>query len=275
VLLGDVIRVFAGFRDAEGTSRIGYVDVRADDPGKIIAVSSEPVLDVGRAGMFDDSGVILGDVVLAGDEWRMYYVGFQRVLRAKFLAFSGLAVSRDHCCTFVRLSETPVLDRAEEGGFIRAIHSVRPEDGVWKAWYASGNGWEEIGGSYYPRYEIRYLESADGISFGDKGELCLAPHGDEYRIGRPRVERQAGKWRMLFTYGTRAGAYVPGYAESDDGHRWRRDDRLAGLVPSASGWDSRALCYPATLQVGDRTYAFYNGNDMGHEGFGYAELTTD
>ncbi len=28
---GDTIRVYAGFRDADGVSRIGYVDVRADD----------------------------------------------------------------------------------------------------------------------------------------------------------------------------------------------------------------------------------------------------
>ena len=93
VLIGDVIRVYCGFRDTEGRSRIGYVDVRADDPSKVVAVSREPALDIGAAGCFDDNGVILGDVVADGDRLRMYYVGFQIVARVKFLAFTGLATS--------------------------------------------------------------------------------------------------------------------------------------------------------------------------------------
>ncbi|NMW24594.1 hypothetical protein HFP05_09510, partial [Rhodanobacter denitrificans] len=36
----ELIRVYAGFRDADGVSRIGYVDVRADDPAAIVRVSA-------------------------------------------------------------------------------------------------------------------------------------------------------------------------------------------------------------------------------------------
>ena len=32
------------------------------------------------------------------------------------------------------------------------------------------------------------------------------------------------------------------------------------------------LCYPALVNYGDRVYMFYNGNDYGKTGFGYAEL---
>ena len=79
----ELIRVYAGFRDADGVSRIGYVDVRADDPATIVRVSAEPVLDIGRAGCFDDNGMILGDLVDAPGGLHMFYVGFQRVARAK------------------------------------------------------------------------------------------------------------------------------------------------------------------------------------------------
>ena len=44
----DLLRVYAGFRDDDGVSRIGYVDVLADDPASIVRVSARPVLDVGR-----------------------------------------------------------------------------------------------------------------------------------------------------------------------------------------------------------------------------------
>src|ERR1700677_3663102 len=86
VLLGGRIRVFLGMRDSHGVSRIGFVDVDAENPSQVRDVSARPSLDVGAPGAFDDNGVILGDVVWDGDTWRMYYVGFQLVAGVKFLA---------------------------------------------------------------------------------------------------------------------------------------------------------------------------------------------
>jgi hypothetical protein len=161
----DVIRVFAGFRDAEGVSRIGYVDVEAENPSLVRKVSSRPVLDVGTPGAFDDNGVILGDVLRAGETLRMYYVGFQKVQQVKFLAFSGLAISTDGGESFQRSSPVPVMDRDVDSLFIRAIHTVLFDNGLWKVWYASGSGWLYVGGTPYPRYNIRYTESEDGVNF--------------------------------------------------------------------------------------------------------------
>lgn len=266
----DVIRVYAGFRDVEGVSRIGYVDVAAENPSVVRKVSARPVLDVGVPGAFDDNGVILGDVVRDGESLRMYYVGFQRVQQVKFLAFSGLAVSRDNGETFVRASSAPVMDRDAGALFIRAIHTVLFEDGLWKVWYASGSGWQELNGVPYPKYNIHYTESADGIRFDRPGRLCIDVAGAEYRIGRPRVYKRNGGYAMYFTHGDTLGHYFPGYAESADGVRWQRRDEALGIELSESGWDSRTLCYPSLLAYKDRTYMFYNGNDMGRDGFGYA-----
>ena len=41
---------------------------------------------------------------------------------------------------------------------------------------------------------------------------------------------------------------------------------------SASGWDSDMTCYPSIITVKEKTYMFYNGNNNGETGFGYAEL---
>jgi hypothetical protein len=267
----DKIRVYAGFRDSTGVSRIGYVDVAADNPAHVLRVCARPVLDIGAPGAFDDNGVILGDVLMVDDTVWMYYVGFQQVQKVKFLAFSGLAVSRDRGESFERFSRVPILDRGDEALFIRAIHSVLIEDGRWRAWYASGSGWETIGGVSYPQYHIRYIESPDGMSFRQPGTPCLRAEGSEYRIGRPRVYKDDRIYRMYFTKGDTQGHYFPGYAESLDGIHWIRKDAQIGLTLSASGWDSRTLCYPALISAHGRTYMFYNGNDMGRDGFGYAE----
>src|SRR6185437_9982518 len=109
------------YRLDDELSRIGYVDVRADDPAAVVRVSAEPVLDIGRAGCFDDNGMILGDLVDAPGGLHLFYVGFQRVARAKFLAFSGLAVSRDGGNCFRRVQETPILDRAPGRSSIAAV----------------------------------------------------------------------------------------------------------------------------------------------------------
>jgi hypothetical protein len=269
---GGSIRVFAGFRDAEGVSRIGFVDVDAEDPTKVLRVSEKPALDIGRAGTFDDNGVILGDVLRRGDDvLRMYYVGFQLAKGVKFLAFTGVAESVDGGENFSRLSETPVLDRSDEGLYLRAIHSVHFEDGIFKVWYACGSRFETIDGVKFPNYTVYYAESADGLMFPASGYACLRHVGDEYRIGRPRVYRRDG-YRMFYTIGTRRKTYLPGYAESDDGIVWRRMDDQIGLTPSSAGWDSLALSYPALLETANTTYAFYNGNNMGMTGFGVAEL---
>lgn len=274
VLLNDqVIRIYAGFRDDEGVSRIGYVDVDSSDPTRVINVSDSPVLDCGRDGCFDDNGVILGDVVRTGDSFRMYYVGFQLVKKAKFLAFTGLAESRDGGRTFHRVSEAPVLDRSTEGNMIRAVHTALFENGMWKIWYAVGDDWQSIGGTPYPKYNIWYSESLDGIVFPDKGILCVDVQGDEYRIGRPSVYRTNDGYMMFYTKGKVSGEdYFPGVAYSSDGINWERKDEMLGLTLGSGGFDSRHLCYPRLVEVGNRTFCFYNGNNMGVEGFGVAEL---
>jgi hypothetical protein len=245
--------------------------VEADNPSKIIAVSERPALDIGSPGAFDDNGVILGDVIAKDGRLYMYYVGFQLVQKAKFLAFTGLATSDLSGRTFERVLTTPVLDRSPEGTFFRAIHSVVYEDDRWKCWYGVGSDWSEINGNPYPSYKIRYIESVDGVTFGREGPVCVDFVGSEYRIGRPRVVRTATGYQMYYTVGTLQATYLPGYAESPDGIHWTRRDQDVGISPSSSGWDSKTLSYTAPLRVEKKEYLFYNGNDMGKTGFGYAE----
>ena len=267
------LRVYAGFRDDLGRSRIGYVDVDPDNPTSVLRASPHPVLDIGGAGTFDENGVILGDVVRDGDVVRMYYVGFQKPPQDKFWAFTGLAESRDGGETFRRVSDLPVLGRAEEGKTVRALHTIRREGSVWKAWYSIGSGWETIDGVPYPQYRIAYTESEDGVHFPEMGRGGVDLEGDEYRIGRPRVLAGPAGYRMLYTVGRLRKSYLPGYATSSDGVHWMRRDDEVGIGPSGGdAWDSEHLSYLAPIEVGGRTLAFHNGNNMGYNGFGVAAI---
>ena len=273
LLHDDVIRVYGGFRDVQGISRIGYIDVRADNPKAIISVSENPVLDIGRDGMFDDNGVILGSIIENKGEIWMYYVGFQLVKKVKFLAFSGMAISKDNGDSFSRVSETPILDRYADEHYIRAIHSVIKENGKYRIWYAAGSSWEVINNIPYPRYKIMYTESADGITMPlDHGTECISVVNDEYRIGRPIVFKQEGVYKMYYTSDTLTKKYSAGYAESADGINWIRKDGAFDLPLSASGWDSEMICYPVPVTTKFGEYLFYSGNGMGESGVGWAQL---
>jgi hypothetical protein len=164
------------------------------------------------------------------------------------------------------------MDRSPDSLFFRAVHTVMIENEKWKVWIGSGSDWVVINNNLYPKYNIKYTESSDGITFNEKSYPCIEAHEPEYRIGRPRVYKIDGLYRMLYTIGDIQGNYLPGYAESEDGVNWVRKDSNLGITLSNSGWDSKTLCYPTLIAYKEKTYMFYNGNDMGKDGFGYAVL---
>jgi hypothetical protein len=96
-LLGNgLIRVFCDIRDKEGIGRIDYFDILESNPTQVINFSQSPVQDVDIPGVFDDNGILLGDIVKVRDLLRMYYAGFQPSTKAKILAYGGLAISKDN-----------------------------------------------------------------------------------------------------------------------------------------------------------------------------------
>lgn len=269
----DVIRIWGGVRDSQGISRIKYIDVSAQNPKEVLFVSEKPVMDIGQPGCFDDNGMILGDIVKVGDKLYMYYVGFQHVEKVKFCAFSGLAISNDMGENFERISEVPILDRSNTGRYGRCIHNVIYEEGIFKVYYTIINDWKKINGIPYPVYNIWYIESKDGINFAKEDTcLCIDTENNEYRIGRPRVYRTTEGYEMFYTRDLISKQYITGYATSIDGVKWRRFDTGNMLEKSQNGWDSEMVCYEVLLNVGEKTYMFYSGNDMGRTGVGYAEV---
>lgn len=275
-LLGDeVIRVYVAFCDSEMVGRVGYVDVDARDPSRVLRVSPRPVLDIGVPGAFDENGVVPCAVVERDGRLYLYYAGYQLGRKVRFYVFGGLAVSDDGGETFRRRSRVPVCDRTDRELLFRVIHSIMYEGGRWRVWYGGGSEFttDAERGYQLPNYNIRYAESADGFSLPEEFRVCVDTGGeDEYRVGRPYVIRHGGRYKMFYSAGTKSHGYRLAYAESADGVEWERRDSEVGIDVSASGWDSEMQAYPSVVSHGERTYLFYNGNDYGREGFGYAVL---
>lgn len=270
-----VLRLYLAFCDADNVGRCGWVDVREDDPGEIVGISEKPILDIGEPGMFDENGVLPTAVIPVGDQFYMYYVGYQMGPKVKYFQFEGLAISDDGGESFRRAQRVPVLERSDAEPLNRTSAFVRQAaGGGFQMWYVGGGEWTKVGEKPLPVYNMRYIESADGIRWPGEGSVCLDfANEDEHAFGRPWVWEEGGGQTMMYSVRTRSKDYRLGLARSADGLTWERHDDEVGIDVSPEGWDSEGIAYSAVYTATDgQTYLFYNGNERGRTGFGYAVL---
>ncbi|HEY1039359.1 MAG TPA: hypothetical protein VGF30_08155, partial [Bacteroidia bacterium] len=118
---------------------------------------------------------------------------------------------------------------------------------------------------------IRFITSTSGFAFPEAGKVVLDTEGDEYRVGKPFVFVKDGIYHMYYSVATKKSPYRINSAFSSDGINFTRNNReVIGL--SESGWDSTMICYPYVVQLNGEWILFYNGNNFGQTGFGYARL---
>lgn len=272
LIFDDKIRFYVGFRDENGISRVGYIDLDKNNPEKILNVSTKPVLDIGEDGAFDEFGVVPSTIIRHENKIYMYYAGYQLGKKVRFLVLSGLAISEDNGETFTRYSNVPIFERTQTEMLFRVPHTVMYEEGKFKFWYGGGSYFSQGENKTLPVYDVRYLESSDGKSIPNSGRIILKTKENEYRVGRPFVIKNNGMYQMFYGYSSEVKPYQLGYAYSIDGINWTRDDENIGIELSKNGWDSEMMAYPCVLNINKKTYLFYNGNNYGIDGFGYAEL---
>jgi predicted GH43/DUF377 family glycosyl hydrolase len=275
VIDDQIIRVYFASLDENRYGRIGYVDLDANDPKRVLYETKEPVLDIGELGTFDDSGVNPSCVLNVAGKKYMYYIGWQRCEKVPYMLFAGLASSVDNGLSFTRAQQIPVLDRTIKEPFLRSATTIIVESGLFKCWYVSGLGWTDVNGMQYPTYNIRYTESDEGIYWREFDHICVNLKDDEFGFGRPWVIRELNAYKMWFSIRSRSSPYKIGYAESSNGINWVRKDEETGIYNSDSGWDSEMICYPCVVDVKGKRYMFYNGNRHGSTGFGYAILASE
>lgn len=277
-VLPDRLRVFFADRTAENRSFVTWIDVARRDPSHILGAAGGAVLESAEAGMFDDDGMMPGDVVREGDALWMYYTGWNRGVTVPYRNSIGIAVSRDGGSSFRRMFHGPVLDRVPLEPLMAVTPSVFRDGALWRMWYASGTRWATIDGTLEPVYVIRYAESHDGINWSRSGRTAIEQRHELEALAHPSVLRVGDRYHMWFSYRdsrdyrTGIGSYRIGYACSTDGLSWVRNDDCAGIKPSPDGWDSAMICYPYLVTVDEQTYMFYNGNGFGRSGIGYAVL---
>ena len=273
------LRVYFASRDANNRSYTSYIDVETANPNHILYEHDEPILPLGKLGSFDDCGVMPSWIVTVDNRKYLYYIGWTVRTTVPFHNSIGLAISDDSGKTFHRFSDGPIFGPTYKEPYFTGTSCVIVEGGVWRNWYLSCTKWIVINGKPEPFYHLKYAESNDGVNWCREGKVAIDyKSSEEAGIAKASVLRDSnGVYKMWYSYrsGTKyrtnkAASYRIGYAESGDGFSWRRMDELAGIDVSEKGWDSEMIEYPHVLRVESKLYMFYNGNDFGRSGFGYA-----
>lgn len=268
------LRLFFSSRNSDDTMLPTFVDVDIRDPGKVIKVGDQPLIELGSPGTLDDSGVVPTSIIELKNQVNFYYSGYKRRRLVSFELAIGVFIWDRETDRYWRRFKGPILAQDKDHPLCAAAPFVSVQDGKFKMWYCSGTDWKFPNNSPEPIYTVFYAESDDGVNWRPYANPVIPYKFDGEVVSAPWVERVRDKYLMW--YSTRGHAsrteknYTIGFAVSDDGISWQRLDDQVGISRSEAGWDSEMICYPALYPYKDIIYMFYSGNHVGRGGIGYA-----
>lgn len=224
---------------------------------------------------FDCDGVISVCFVKHGGAIYLYYVGWQNLPEGLWICDTGRTRLDEDKLTLTREFQGPVLGRDKNNPLFAAATAFHVSGDLWQTWYNSGIRWEKTVHGWKHHYGIHYAHSDNGVDWICHPGMCL-PFADEYEyaFGRPSVIHRENTYFMWYAHrATKTiDTYRIGFASSEDGRNWQRNDSLSGIDVSPTGWDSEMVCYPCVFEHRDRMYMLYNGNGYGKTGFGLAVM---
>ncbi|WP_310452405.1 hypothetical protein [Sulfuritalea sp.] len=285
LLDANTVRVIISTRPQRGTdglyvSRPGYVDLLRRDFRRILAISPEPLLDLGDPGSFDEFGIMPSTLVQNGDVAYLYYTGWTRMASVPYTTAIGVAISNDGGRSFVKLGPGPLLGISLDEPYMVNSPIVKVINGEWHMWYVAGKRWIDTEQSPEIVLRLSHATSSDGLSWKRSNRPVITPEFDDECQDLFCPVEIDGSWHAFFAYRRAAGfrtdrdcGYRIGHATSGDLQMWKRDDRTAGISLPESGWNSQMMCSTQFLELDGRRLMFYCGNEFGRGGFGIAELT--
>ena len=218
IIINNSLRLYCGFRDKEGVSRIGYIDLNPENPSIVQRVSTVPVLGVGDDGAFDDNGIILGDLTWVGNELRMYYVGFQKVSNSVgngWETINGIPYPKYD----IRYTESSDGTNFNESVGVHCLGVQPGEYRIGRPRVREINNGFEMRFTYDTKekaYGTGYAVSADGVNWERKDELTgisTSESGwDSDMICYPAIIK-VKKREFMFYSGNGMGKTGVGYAE--------------------------------------------------------------
>ena len=246
----------------EGDDSFGYAT--SDDGINWVKWPSNPVMEPGPVGSWDENNIDHPSVVIVGSTYHMFYSAEDMSNDNRI----GHATSPDGF-NWTRDPENPVIDIGTPATWdeFEAIHPfVIYDNGQFRMWY---NGHDGI------TQRIIYATSPDGTNWTRYTALPMLEPGvtgswDDDELGPMCVLIAGGSYHMWYTGWNTAGDFRIGYATSPNGLSWTKSPANPVLgFGSPGSWDDAAVTCPFVTYV-DSLVMYYGGADGSLGQTGYA-----
>jgi len=243
------------------TDRIGYAI--SSDGATWIKNISNPVLDIGSAGAWDDDDIRTPVVIFDGTTYHMWYSGYD-ISNWRI----GYANSTDGI-TWMKYTSNPVLNLGPSGSWDSAsvYYPTVIYDGItYHMWYSGADG---------INVRIGYATSLDGIAWTKHQTnpvLDIGPSNtwDDDMIWFPTIIQDGGVYKMWYG-GKDSTTYRIGYATSPDGITWTKIPTIPVLDIGLPGsWEDFFAYEPAVIFDGTTYHMWYSGHNGLNARIGYA-----
>ncbi|UCG70096.1 MAG: hypothetical protein JSV09_03525 [Thermoplasmata archaeon] len=259
------------------TSPDGYQWTKYDDPATTMPpfAESDPVLDLGPPGSWDDFSVYFPSVIYNGLGFEMYYSGDDtnniRIGYATSPDGTTWTKYDDPLTTLPPYANSdPVLDVGTPESYENK-HVYHPSvlyDGlIYHMWYTGNNN---------SNSRIGYATSPDGVTWNKYAEnpvLDLGPPDswDDFHVASPTVHYNGSAFHMWYS-GYDGSVTGIGYANSTDGMNWTKSPGNPVMNVGLPGtWDSEHVNSPTVISDGSIYRMWYTGWYGGTPRIGYAE----
>lgn len=260
-------------------SFINFADFSGPNPNQLIRLASEPVLDLGEAGTFDQHGTYPMSVIREPERLVGVYGGWSRPTTVPFDVSLGLAFSVDGE-KFSKYGSGPILTKSIDEPFVIASPKLRKFKDRYFLTYTAGREWTIENNRAEIFYRIRSAESLDLFSWKlHNRDLISTKVGDTEAQASPDIFENESGYHMFFCYRHHVGfrenldlAYKIGYAFSENLLSWTRNDTMVEILNPLGKINNKSCSYPNIFRFNSQTYLLYLGEDLGRTGFFIAEL---
>jgi len=258
-----------------------FVDFNSDFSRQLTAPKLV-FLEKTKLGTFDEHGIFPFSPLKVNNKIYAFSTGWSRRKSVSVETGIGLLVSHDYGESFERFGDGPILSASLHEPYLVCDGFVRFFKDKYWLWYIYGTNWLQPANQMEPErtYKITVTTSNSLFEWKTQNFGQIVPS----RIGH--LECQAlpsvlinndDDLEMVFCYRQTLdfrknpqNSYKIGYAWSNDGKFWLRDDEKLNII--RSNFDSEMQCYPHLVSTISGRFLLFNGNEFGKYGFGAAKF---
>ena len=133
-------------------------------------------------------------------------------------------------------------------------------------YYVSFDEWVKVKGKFQHKYYIKIAKSFDGIKWIKKNQIAIKTKNKEVAVSKPSVVSEGKKISIYFS--ARGKYYKIFKVTSKNGIKFGK--RSNEIIKRSGSWDSKSREYPCVIKINKQMIMFFNGNNFGKTGLGYA-----